>query len=73
MCVSVCVVCMYMHWGRAKIDVHCWFSQFFHSFVFILEHLTEPTALSFSYTNWPPSLEVLSCLCFLYQYVPCLD
>ena len=69
---SACVECMCMLWGRAEIDVHCCFSQFFHSLVFNLEHLTESTALSFSYTTWPPSLEVLSCLCFFYHYVPCL-
>ena len=51
---TFCDVCMCMHWGRAEIDVHCCFSQFFHSLFFNLEHLNEPKALSFSYTNWPP-------------------
>ena len=67
-CVCLCVLCVCVCKGRD--DVHRCFSQLLHSLVFNLEHLTEPTALSISYAYWPPSLEVLSCLCFLYQYLP---
>jgi hypothetical protein len=74
-CVCVCVcVCARActHWGRTESDVHCCFSQLLDSLVFKTEHLTEPTAHSFSQTHWPESQEGLSCLFFLYQYVTCL-